>query len=171
LNSTKKSPEFNDEIIDIVTKISSKYRTIDDSLSIAFVGLFERFKNYDASRASFKTWVTLTTHYVLLDEIRKRKRQQQKMPSVSIDNLNFDFLTGNTDIEHALLRKERNKALRDTIAKLKYRDRLFVYFVFLKENTQRDLAKILKRTEGCMAICKKEILIKLRNLFLFQKNL
>ena len=170
LRATKKNPDFNAEIIDIVKKIASKYQTIDDSISIAFVGLLERFKTYDASRSSFKTWVTMTTHYILLDEIRKLKKQQQKMYLVSIDNLNFDFLKADIDIEASLLRKERYNVLRKTVSRLKYRDRLFVYFVFFRENTQKDLGRILKRSEACMAMAKKSILTKLRDLFLVQKN-
>jgi RNA polymerase sigma factor (sigma-70 family) len=170
LKATRTKPNFDVEIIDTIKKIASRYTTIDDAVSIAFIGLFERFKNYDESRSSFKTWVTLTTHYVLWDEIKKRKNRQQKMSFISIDSLNFDFLKGDMDLERALLRKERHNALRATIAHLKYRDRLFVYFVFFMENTQRDLAKILKRTEACMSVCKNNILMQLRDLFLIQKN-
>jgi RNA polymerase sigma factor (sigma-70 family) len=166
----KKNSEFNVEIIDIVKKIASKYRTIDDAISIAFIGLLERFKTYDASRSGFKTWVTMTTHYTLLDAIRNRQKRQQRMCFVPIDNLNFDFLQSDKDIEQALLVKEKNKSLREVVEHLNYRERLFVDCVFFKEQPQRDLCRILKRSEACISILKKSVLAKLRDLFLVQKN-
>jgi len=119
---------------------------VDDVCTQTFLKAFLHIDSYDASKSEFRTWLYTIGWNTALDHIGKRKREQENMPTSSIDvedsntNISRISTTDKTPDEEISYHEDYEKLLRyiEELDDL-YRD--IAKARFIEENEYSEIAE------------------------------
>ena len=120
----------------------------EDVVSLVFEKVMTKLHTFDPSKASLKTWIFRITDNALVDYYRRRR------PSLSMDceesglenTLHIHF-----DEQYEQIMEPERRMLLEAMARLPERDRLFIYYKYYENITNREIARRLEMNESTVA--------------------
>ena len=125
----------------------------EDVTSAVFVKVVANIDKFDASRASFGTWVTRIAHNVLVDYYRTRKT------TVPIENVVVD--EPSVEDDYPVLDDRQQRAAK-LLSCLSAEDRELVYLKYYQEKKNVEIAQLLDMNPSTVATRLRRALITMR---------
>ena len=125
----------------------------EDVTSAVFVKVVANIDKYDASRASFGTWITRIAHNVLVDYHRTRK------PTVSLEKVVVDEPAVEDDYP---VLDDRQQRVAKLLACLSEQDRELIYLKYYQEKKNVEIAQLLDMNPMTVATRLRRALITMR---------
>ena len=125
----------------------------EDVTSAVFVKVVANIDKFDASRASFGTWVTRIAHNVLVDYYRTRKT------TVPIEKVVVD--EPSVEDDYPVLDDRQQRAAK-RLSCLLAEDRELVYLKYYQEKKNVEIAKLLDMNPSTVATRLRRALIAMR---------
>lgn len=130
----------------------------DDVTSTTFMRMTENLNRYDASKASFSTWLFRIATNAIVDHTRQSGRRQE----TEWDDLFDPAAPTQAEPEMQVLDKENNRELLKALDKLNEREKRVVELKFFSELDTRTIAEILSMSEGNVRVTLHRTLDKLK---------
>ncbi len=122
---------------------------IDDAVQDAFIKAWQYAPKFNEKKASFQTWFYKILHNTCLDYTRKIKYNSELDENISSDE----------NIENHLQNKEIYENLKHKIMKLSEIKQKVIIMRYWEEQTNKEIAEIIGKTEKNVEI----ILVRARN--------
>ncbi len=128
----------------------------EDIVSEVFFKVARNRHSFDASKASFNTWIYNIAGNALIDYYRRKKHTH-----VSYEDADAALLV---DVSAQLqqISSERRREIFRLLATLKERERLIIFYRFFEEHSNRQIAEMLDMNESTVATVLSRALKKLR---------
>jgi len=120
----------------------------EDIVSQVFMKVLGHLDTFDPEKASFKTWIYRITDHTLIDFYRKQR------PSLSIDHEESGLeneLYVHFDEQYEQIASPMRKAIFSALAQLPERERLFVYYKYFQNITNREIARQMNMNENTVS--------------------
>ena len=120
----------------------------EDIVSQVFMKVLRHLPSFDPARASMKTWLLRIADHTLIDFYRKQKPQVSYSQSeTGLENiLNIHF-----DDQYDQVMDPRRKEVLAALKKLPERDRLFIYYKYFLNITNREIARRMNMNENTVS--------------------
>lgn len=112
----------------------------EDCLSEVSMRVWEKIGQFDGEKGSFHAWLTAITRNTALNHARKASGS-------SAEELSESTPSPELSPEEALLKKERQEALKTALSRLSYKDRLLFYRKYYYRQSTAQIAAELGMTE------------------------
>lgn len=146
----------NEALVYHVLKQMHLYSQLEDYYDVGMIGLCKAAKTFDNHKGSkFSTYACICIRNTILMDIRDQKRQCDYY-SISLqtpvggekDEILLEDTISDYELEVDILNKEEKMALIESIRKLDNNDRQMIDLYFLKEMTQKEIARYLKMSQA-----------------------
>ncbi|MBQ8202049.1 MAG: RNA polymerase sigma factor [Clostridia bacterium] len=120
----------------------------EDIVSQVFVKVCRHLDTFDPERASLKTWIYRITDHLLIDFYRRQR------PVLSIDHEESGLaneLHVHFDEQYERIASPTRKAIFAALAQLSERERMFVYYKYFLNITNREIARQLNMNENTVS--------------------
>jgi len=123
--------------------------TSEDIVSQVFLKVLQNLHRFDPAKASMKTWILRITDHALIDHYRRQR------PASSFDDeeaglantLNVHF-----DEEYDRILNPRRKAVLEALQSLPERERMFIYYRYFLNITNREIALRMQMNENTVSV-------------------
>ena len=133
----------------------------EDVVSQVFLKLLGKLSTFDPAKASLKTWIFRITDNTLIDYYRRRR------PMLSIDQEE----SGLENVLHVDFEEQYEKeiaperqALLEALRQLPERERMFIYYKYFENITNREIARRMSMNENTVSAIMARARNKLRNI-------
>ncbi len=120
----------------------------EDIVSQVFMKVLRNLHLFDPEKASMKTWLFRITDHTLIDHYRKTR------PTSSIDDEEAGFentLSVDFEDEYNRIVNPKRRMVFKALKDLPERDRMFIYYKYFLNITNREIAKRLQMNENTVA--------------------
>lgn len=124
----------------IIAPILQNPQDREDCLSEVSMRVWEKIGQFDGEKGSFRAWLTAITRNTALNHARKASGS-------SAEELSESTPSPELSPEEALLKKERQEALKTALSRLSYKDRLLFYRKYYYRQSTAQIAAELGMTE------------------------
>lgn len=124
----------------IIAPILQNPQDREDCLSEVSMRVWEKIGQFDGEKGSFHAWLTAITRNTALNHARKASGS-------SAEELSESTPSPEPTPEEALLKKERQEALKTALNRLSYKDRLLFYRKYYYRQSTAQIAAELGMTE------------------------
>ena len=124
----------------IIAPILKNPQDREDCLSEVSMRVWEKIGQFDGEKGSFHAWLTAITRNTALNHARKASGS-------SAEELSESTPSPELSPEEALLKKERQEALKTALSRLSYKDRLLFYRKYYYRQSTAQIAAELGMTE------------------------
>lgn len=124
----------------IIAPILQNPQDREDCLSEVLMRVWEKIGQFDGEKGSFRAWLTAITRNTALNHARKASGS-------SAEELSESTPSPELSPEEALLKKERQEALKTALNRLSYKDRLLFYRKYYYRQSTAQIAAELGMTE------------------------
>lgn len=124
----------------IIAPILQNPQDREDCLSEVSMRVWEKIGQFDSEKGSFHAWLTAITRNTALNHARKASGS-------SAEELSESTPSPELSPEEALLKKERQEALKTALNRLSYKDRLLFYRKYYYRQSTAQIAAELGMTE------------------------
>lgn len=124
----------------IIAPILQNPQDREDCLSEVLMRVWEKIGQFDGEKGSFHAWLTAITRNTALNHARKASGS-------SAEELSESTPSPELSPEEALLKKERQEALKTALSRLSYKDRLLFYRKYYYRQSTAQIAAELGMTE------------------------
>ena len=124
----------------IIAPILQNPQDREDCLSEVSMRVWEKIGQFDGEKGSFHAWLTAITRNTALNHARKGS-------GCSAEELSESTPSPELSPEEALLKKERQEALKTALNRLSYKDRLLFYRKYYYRQSTAQIAAELGMTE------------------------
>ena len=124
----------------IIAPILQNPQDREDCLSEVLMRVWEKIGQFDGEKGSFRAWLTAITRNTALNHARKASGS-------SAEELSESTPSPELSPEEALLKKERQEALKTALSRLSYKDRLLFYRKYYYRQSTAQIAAELGMTE------------------------
>ena len=124
----------------IIAPILQNPQDREDCLSEVSMRVWEKIGQFDGEKGSFHAWLTAITRNTALNHARKASGS-------SAEELSESTPSPEPTPEEALLKKERQEALKTALSRLSYKDRLLFYRKYYYRQSTAQIAAELGMTE------------------------
>lgn len=124
----------------IIAPILQNPQDREDCLSEVSMRVWEKIGQFDGEKGSFHAWLTAITRNTALNHARRASGS-------SAEELSESTLSPELSPEEALLKKERQEALKTALSRLSYKDRLLFYRKYYYRQSTAQIAAELGMTE------------------------
>lgn len=124
----------------IIAPILQNPQDREDCLSEVSMRVWEKIGQFDGEKGSFHAWLTAITRNTALNHARKASGS-------SAEELSESTPSPELSPEEALLKKERQEALKTALNHLSYKDRLLFYRKYYYRQSTAQIAAELGMTE------------------------
>ncbi len=124
----------------IIAPILQNPQDREDCLSEVSMRVWEKIGQFDGEKGSFHAWLTTITRNTALNHARKASGS-------SAEELSESTPSPELSPEEALLKKERQEALKTALSRLSYKDRLLFYRKYYYRQSTAQIAAELGMTE------------------------
>lgn len=137
------------------------YRTNkEDALDLCetvFLKVWENIKSYKTGRKYFSPWIYRIAHNIVVDHYRMSKETAELSYEIPMEDREQDpmKLTEN---------KLNNDVLMEAVSQLKEKYREVIILKYVNDLSNREIARIMKRTEGNLRILKFRALKSLKQI-------
>ena len=139
----------------IIAPILQNPQDREDCLSEVSMRVWEKIGQFDGEKGSFHAWLTAITRNTALNHARRASGS-------SAEELSESTPSPELSPEEALLKKERQEALKTALSRLSYKDRLLFYRKYYYRQSTAQIAAELGMTEraveGKLYRVKKQLL-------------
>ena len=121
----------------------------EDVVSQVFMKAMRHLEHYDPGKASVKTWLFRITDNVLIDFYRRQH------PTVSYDQMEADYesaLSVQFDEEYDRILSPNRKTVLDALRTLPERERIFIYYKYFLNVSNREIARRMNMNENTVAV-------------------
>lgn len=140
----------------IVYRFVGNRELAEDILQTAFLKLWEKPYQFDAARASFKTWFARGVVNICIDDRRARKYVK------NIDD--FEIADHRMSAPDMIEKRHKYQVLQNAINKLSANYRTAINLGVINEMQYCDVAKIMKKSEGAVKVLINRGREQLRNI-------
>lgn len=135
----------------------------EDMTNMVFLSCYQKFNEFDESKASITTWL-----YVIAGN-RLKNYYRDKKQNVSMDSEEglafFEALSSEKDeVEQAVLMEETMSVLEQAVDSLSEKQKKIIRMRFYEDKSATEMAKILGTTSGNVRVLQNRALIKLRDI-------
>lgn len=124
----------------IIAPILQNPQDREDCLSEVSMRVWEKIGQFDGEKGSFHAWLTAITRNTALNHARKASGS-------SAEELSESTPSPELSPEEALLKKERQEALKTALNRLSYKDRLLFYRKYYYRQSTAQIAAEFGMTE------------------------
>lgn len=124
----------------IIAPILQNPQDREDCLSEVSMRVWEKIGQFDGEKGSFRAWLTAITRNTALNHARRASGS-------SAEELSESTPSPELSPEEALLKKERQEALKTALNRLSYKDRLLFYRKYYYRQSTAQIAAELGMTE------------------------
>ena len=124
----------------IIAPILQNPQDREDCLSEVSMRVWEKIGQFDGEKGSFHAWLTAITRNTALNHARRASVS-------SAEELSESTPSPELSPEEALLKKERQEALKTALSRLSYKDRLLFYRKYYYRQSTAQIAAELGMTE------------------------
>ena len=124
----------------IIAPILQNPQDREDCLSEVSMRVWEKIGQFDGEKGCFHAWLTAITRNTALNHARKASGS-------SAEELSESTPSPELSPEEALLKKERQEALKTALSRLSYKDRLLFYRKYYYRQSTAQIAAELGMTE------------------------
>lgn len=124
----------------IIAPILQNPQDREDCLSEVSMRVWEKIGQFDGEKGSFHAWLTAITRNTALNHARKASGS-------SAEELSESTPSPELSPEETLLKKERQEALKTSLSRLSYKDRLLFYRKYYYRQSTAQIAAELGMTE------------------------
>ena len=124
----------------IIAPILQNPQDREDCLSEVSMRVWEKIGQFDGEKGSFHAWLTAITRNTALNHARRASGS-------SAEELSESTPSPELSPEEALLKKERQEALKTALSRLSYKDRLLFYRKYYDRQSTAQIAAELGMTE------------------------
>ena len=124
----------------IIAPILQNPQDREDCLSEVSMRVWEKIGQFDGEKGSFHAWLTAITRNTALNHARRASGSRAEELSESTPSPELSP-------EEALLKKERQEALKTALSRLSYKDRLLFYRKYYYRQSTAQIAAELGMTE------------------------
>ena len=124
----------------IIAPILQNPQDREDCLSEVSMRVWEKIGQFDGEKGSFHAWLTAITRNTALNHARRASGS-------SAEELSESTPSPELSPEEALLKKERQEALKTALSRLSYKDRLLFYRKYYYRQSTAQIAAELGMTE------------------------
>ena len=124
----------------IIAPILQNPQDREDCLSEVSMRVWEKIGQFDGEKGSFHAWLTAITRNTALNHARRASGS-------SAEELSESTPSPELSPEEALLKKERQEALKTALSRLSYKDRLLFYRKYYYRQSTAHIAAELGMTE------------------------
>lgn len=124
----------------IIAPILQNPQDREDCLSEVSMRVWEKIGQFDGEKGSFRAWLTAITRNTALNHARRASGS-------SAEELSESTPSPELSPEEALLKKERQEALKTALSRLSYKDRLLFYRKYYYRQSTAQIAAELGMTE------------------------
>ena len=124
----------------IIAPILQNPQDREDCLSEVSMRVWEKIGQFDGEKGSFHAWFTAITRNTALNHARRASGS-------SAEELSESTPSPELSPEEALLKKERQEALKTALSRLSYKDRLLFYRKYYYRQSTAQIAAELGMTE------------------------
>lgn len=124
----------------IISPILQNPQDREDCLSEVSMRVWEKIGQFDGEKGSFHAWLTAITRNTALNHARRASGS-------SAEELSESTPSPELSPEEALLKKERQEALKTALSRLSYKDRLLFYRKYYYRQSTAQIAAELGMTE------------------------
>lgn len=124
----------------IIAPILQNPQDREDCLSEVSMRVWEKIGQFDGEKGSFHAWLTAITRNTALNHARRASGS-------SAEELSESTPSPEPSPEEALLKKERQEALKTALNRLSYKDRLLFYRKYYYRQSTAQIAAELGMTE------------------------
>lgn len=124
----------------IIAPILQNPQDREDCLSEVSMRVWEKIGQFDGDKGSFHAWLTAITRNTALNHARRASGS-------SAEELSESTPSPELSPEEALLKKERQEALKTALSRLSYKDRLLFYRKYYYRQSTAQIAAELGMTE------------------------
>lgn len=124
----------------IIAPILQNPQDREDCLSEVSMRVWEKIGQFDGEKGSFRAWLTTITRNTALNHARRASGS-------SAEELSESTPSPELSPEEALLKKERQEALKTALSRLSYKDRLLFYRKYYYRQSTAQIAAELGMTE------------------------
>lgn len=124
----------------IIAPILQNPQDREDCLSEVSMRVWEKIGQFDGEKGSFRAWLTAITRNTALNHARRASGS-------SAEELSESTPSPEPSPEEALLKKERQEALKTALNRLSYKDRLLFYRKYYYRQSTAQIAAELGMTE------------------------
>lgn len=124
----------------IIAPILQNPQDREDCLSEVSMRVWEKIGQFDGEKGSFHAWLTAITRNTALNHARRASGS-------SAEELSESTPSPEPSPEEALLKKERQEALKTALSRLSYKDRLLFYRKYYYRQSTAQIAAELGMTE------------------------
>lgn len=120
----------------------------EDIVSQVFLKVLKNLHLFDPEKASMKTWLFRITDHALIDFYRKQR------PAGSFDDEEAGFeniLSVDFDEEYDRIVNPKRRMLLEALKTLPERDRMFIYYKYFLNITNREIAQRLMMNENTVS--------------------
>jgi RNA polymerase sigma-70 factor (ECF subfamily) len=140
-------------------QLSGDRQLAEDLTGDTFVKALKNFTNYDSKKA-FSTWIYTIARNVFIDHLRTQK------PVESLDQ-NVDTLIDDVDltkeVDQKIIRKQQGERIEKLLSRLSKTERECITLRYLGELSNKEIAKIVKRSEVGVRVAISRGLKRLRS--------
>ncbi len=153
---------FSRPLLAAVVRILNDSREAEDIVHDAFVAVWQKAGDYDASRGSAFSWVMTLTRNRALDRVRSRKRRGELLAQSAPADLGYDQTSA--DVAQAAEFSERSDAVHAAFGELPSDQRQALELAYFSGLTQQEIAARLDQPLGTIKARIRRGLLKLRDL-------
>ena len=133
----------------------------EDIVSQVFLKVLRHLSSFDPARASMKTWLLRIADHTLIDFYRRQKPLLSYSQSENgLENiLNIQF-----DDQYEQIMEPKRRELLSALRELPERDRLFIYYKYFLNITNREIARHMNMNENTVSAIMARARNKLKNI-------
>lgn len=139
----------------IITPILNNTQDTDECVSEVIMKVWDNASQFDPSKGSWTAWLTAIARNTALNRLRQRK------PTVSTEDISSEIPSGEPTPEEIVIKKEREKILRQSLSQLSQKDRAIFYrkYYYMQSTAQiaSELSLSERAVEGKLYRIKKKL--------------
>jgi RNA polymerase sigma-70 factor, ECF subfamily len=155
---------FSRPLFSIAVRILSDSREAEDVVHDAFVTLWEKAPEFEATKGSAFGWAVTLTRNRAIDRVRQRRRRQELLAESVPSDLGYaDDLPSSADLPDGMVFQEQAAAVRKAVASLPHDQQHALELAFFSGLTQQEIAAKLQQPLGTIKARIRRGLLKLRD--------
>jgi len=155
---------FSRPLFSVALRVLNDTTEAEDVLHDVFVTIWDKARDFEASRGHAFSWALTLTRNRAIDRVRSRKRRSEILTQAVPADLGYDEAAdAKLDSSHTLWIKEKASAVRSAVATLPADQRQALELAYFGGLTQQQIAEKLAEPLGTIKARIRRALLKLRD--------
>ncbi len=151
--------EYGKQIFRFIYWRTSDKHLSEDILQEVFLKAWDNIKNYKDRSFSIRAWLYRIARNTIIDYYRVKK------PTVSLEEISFDLASSHLEAPEATNIKIEFEKAKKAIESLPEIQKEVIVLKFIEELSNKEIAKIIQKSEGAVRIIQFRALKKIKEIF------